>query len=67
MLTLQSIKADPEYIIARLAVKGCDARAQIEEIIRIDAERRRLQTICDTEASELKKLSSQNAMLMKEG
>ena len=67
MLTLQSIKADPEYIIARLAVKGCDARAQIEEIIRIDAERRRLQTICDTEASELKKLSSQIAMLMKEG
>ncbi|MEE1365117.1 MAG: serine--tRNA ligase [Muribaculaceae bacterium] len=66
MLTLQSIKADPEYIIARLAVKGCDARAQIEEIIRIDAERRRLQTICDTEASELKKLSSQIAMLMKE-
>lgn len=67
MLTLQSIKADPEYIIARLAVKGCDARTQIEEIIRIDAERRRLQTICDTEASELKKLSSQIAMLMKEG
>ena len=66
MLTLQSIKADPEYIIARLAVKGCDARTQIEEIIRIDAERRRLQTICDTEASELKKLSSQIAMLMKE-
>lgn len=67
MLTLQSIKADPEYIIARLAVKGCDARTQIEEIIRIDVERRRLQTICDTEASELKKLSSQIAMLMKEG
>ena len=66
MLTLQSIKADHEYIIARLAVKGCDARTQIEEIIRIDAERRRLQTICDTEASELKKLSSQIAMLMKE-
>ena len=67
MLTLQSIKADPEYIIARLAVKGCDARAQIEKIILIDAERRRLQTICDTEASELKKLSSQIAMLMKGG
>ncbi|MBO7165038.1 MAG: serine--tRNA ligase [Muribaculaceae bacterium] len=67
MLTLQSIKADPEYIIARLAVKGCDARTQIEKIILIDAERRRLQTICDTEASELKKLSSQIAMLMKEG
>lgn len=67
MLTLQSIKADPEYIIARLAVKGCDARAQIEEILKIDAERRRLQTKCDTDASELKKLSSQIAMLMKSG
>ena len=67
MLTLQSIKADPEYISARLAVKGCDARAQIEEILHIDAERRRLQTICDTDASKLKKLSSQIAILMKEG
>lgn len=67
MLTLQSIKADPEYIIARLAVKGCDARAQIEEILSIDAERRSLQTKCDTDASQLKKLSSQIAILMKEG
>lgn len=67
MLTLQSIKADPEYIIRRLAVKGCDARARIEEILEIDAERRRLQTKCDTDASQLKKLSQQIAMLMKNG
>ena len=67
MLTLQSITAAPEFIFARLAVKGCDARAQIEEILHIDAERRRLQTICDTDASKLKKLSSQIAILMKEG
>lgn len=67
MLTLQNIKADPEYIIARLAVKGCDARAQITEILEIDAERRRLQTKCDNDASQLKKLASSIGALMKEG
>lgn len=67
MLTLQSIKADPEYIISRLAVKGCDARAQITEILEIDAERRRLQTKCDNDAASLKKLAASIGALMKEG
>ena len=67
MLTLQNIKADPEYIIARLAVKGCDARSQINEIIEIDIERRRLQTQCDNDAAQLKKLAASIGALMKEG
>lgn len=67
MLTLQNIKADPEYIIARLAVKGCDARNQINEIIEIDIERRRLQTQCDNDAAQLKKLAASIGALMKAG
>ncbi|MDE6408964.1 MAG: serine--tRNA ligase [Muribaculaceae bacterium] len=67
MLTLQTIKNDPEFVIKRLAVKGFDGRGVITEILEIDAERRRLQQKCDSDASELKKLASSIGALMKEG
>ena len=67
MLTLQTIKSDPEFVIERLAVKGFDGRKVIEEIIAVDARRRSLQVECDTDASTLKKLSSSIGALMKEG
>ncbi len=67
MLTLQTIKNDPEFVINRLAVKGFDGRGVITEILEIDAERRRLQQKCDSDASELKKLASSIGSLMKEG
>jgi len=37
VLTLQTIKADPEFVISRLAVKGFDGRAVITEILEVDA------------------------------
>lgn len=67
MLTLQTIKNDPEFVISRLAVKGFDGRAVITEILEIDAERRRLQQKCDSDAAELKKLAASIGRLMKEG
>jgi len=67
MLTLQTIKADPEFVIARLAVKGFDGRAIITEILEIDAERRRLQQKTDSDASTLKKLAASIGALMKQG
>ncbi|MBD5203418.1 MAG: serine--tRNA ligase [Bacteroidales bacterium] len=67
MLTLQTIKQDPEFVIRRLAVKGFDGRAVITEILEIDSERRRLQQRCDSDASELKKLAASIGALMKKG
>lgn len=67
MLTLQTIKADPEYVIARLAVKGFDGKEIINKILDIDAERRKLQQTTESDASELKKLASSIGTLMKEG
>ena len=67
MLTLQAIKADPEYIIKRLAVKGFDAAGPINEILELDAERRRLQTKSDSDAAQLKKLAASIGALMKQG
>ena len=51
MLTLQTIKADPEFVIGRLAVKGFDGR----------------DIITDSDASELKKLAATIGKYMKEG
>ena len=67
MLTLQLIKENPEFVIGRLAVKGFDGKEVINRILDIDAERRRLQTQCDTEASRLKQLANSIGQLMKEG
>ena len=67
MLTLQTIKADPEFVVKRLAVKGFDGKAVITEILEIDAERRRLQQKCDSDASELKKLAASIGSHMKAG
>ena len=67
MLTLQTIKADPQFVIDRLAVKGFDGKKIINEILDIDSKRRRLQQKCDSDAAELKKLAASIGGLMKEG
>ena len=67
MLLLNTIKADPEFVISRLAVKGFDGRAVITEILEIDAERRRLQQKTETDAAQLNKLAKSIGGLMKEG
>ena len=67
MLTLQFIKADPDFVINRLAVKGFDGSKVIADILEIDAERRRLQQKTDSDQSELKKLAASIGALMKEG
>lgn len=67
MLTLQQIKADPELIVERLAVKGFDAKENIKEIIALDDRRRALQLSSDNMAGELKKHAAAIGSLMKEG
>lgn len=67
MLTLQTIKADPEFVVARLAVKGFNGKEIIKKVLDIDAERRRLQQKTDSDASELKKLAASIGALKKEG
>ena len=67
MLTLQAIKANPQYIIERLAVKGFDAAGPINKILELDAERRRLQQKSDSDASKLKKLAASIGAPMKQG
>ena len=67
MLTLQQIKADPDYIVRRLAVKGFEAREVIDRVIELDNRRRQLQLESDTRAAELNRLAATVGKAMKAG
>ncbi|MDE6645024.1 MAG: serine--tRNA ligase [Muribaculaceae bacterium] len=67
MLTLQQIKADPEFVIARLAVKGFDGKEPIENVISLDNQRKSFQLQSDNLSAELNKLAASIGALMKAG
>lgn len=67
MLTMQQIKADPERVIARLAVKGFDGRETITRVIELDDNRRALQLKNDNMAADLNKLAASIGAHMKAG
>ena len=67
MLDIKYIKENPEEVVARLAMKGKDAKEDIAEILRLDAERRAL--IGETEAikAEQNKANKEIPQYKKEG
>ena len=67
MLDIKYIKENPEEVVARLAMKGKDAKEDIAEILRLDAERRAL--IGETEAikAEQNKVNKEIPQYKKEG
>ena len=67
MLTLQQIKENPDYIVARLAVKGFDGKEAIEKVIVLDDSRKALQFKNDNLAADLKKKADSIGALMKGG
>lgn len=67
MLTLQQIKADPKYIVERLAVKGFDGEKPIARVIALDDLRRELQLKNDNAAAELNRIAASIGKAMKEG
>ena len=67
MLTLQQIKANPQNVIERLAIKGFEGKEAIDRVIALDENRRRNQLQNDNMAAELKKLAASIGALMKEG
>jgi seryl-tRNA synthetase len=67
MLQLNYIRDNKEEVISRLAVKNFDGRAIIEQIIEVDANRRRVQTELDTLLNEANSIAKQVGELMKNG
>ena len=67
MLDIKYIKENPDEVIARLAKKGKDAKAEIEQILDLDAQRRAL--IAETEAikAEQNKINKLIPQYKKEG
>lgn len=67
MLTLQQIKADPHFVVERLAVKGFDGAKPVARVIALDDMRRQLQLKTDNAAAELRKMADSIGKAMKEG
>ena len=67
MLTPKMLRDDTEKVIAKLAVKNFDARATVESVLALDAERRALQTESDSLLSAQKAKAAEIGALMKAG
>ncbi len=67
MLTLQQIKADPQYIVERLAVKGFDGHKPIARVLALDDLRRQLQLKNDNASATLNRMAASIGKAMKEG
>ena len=67
MLTLKTLRDDPQHVIEKLAVKNFDARAIVEKVLDLDTNRRNLQTESDALVAQQKQLANKIGGLMKEG
>ncbi|MBQ7319113.1 MAG: serine--tRNA ligase [Clostridia bacterium] len=67
MLDIKYIKENPEEVIARLAVKGKDAREDIERILALDAQRRALIVEGETLKAEQNKTNKLIPQMKREG
>ena len=67
MLTIKTLRDNPEHVIEKLAVKNFDARAIVERVLELDANRRGLQTESDALVAQQKVKSAQIGALMKAG
>ena len=67
MLDIKYIRENPEEVIARLQIKGKDARADIEAILALDGERRTLITETEAIKAEQNKMNKLIPQYKKEG
>jgi seryl-tRNA synthetase len=67
MLSLKYISENPERVISRLRVKNFDAAGIIEELIRLDGQRRKLKSEIDVSQSSFNRLSRQIGELYQQG
>ncbi len=67
MLDIKYIRENPEEVIARLQIKGKDAREDIEAILTLDGERRALITETETIKAEQNKMNKLIPQYKKEG
>ncbi len=66
MLTLKQIRENPEEVVERLRIKNFDAAGTLASILKLDEERRQLQTSADQKQAELNKRSKEIGALFRE-
>lgn len=67
MLTLKTLRDDPQRVIAKLKVKNFDAKPIVDKVLELDSLRRSLQTESDALLSVQKQKAAQIGSLMKQG
>ena len=67
MLTLKTLRDDPQWVVSRLKVKNFDAQEIVSRVLELDAERRNLQQQSDALLAEQKKRAAEIGALMKQG
>ena len=67
MLTIQNIRENSDYIIERLKTRNKDYTDLIEQVKKLDEERRKVQMNVNDKQAELNSLSKQIGKLFKEG
>lgn len=67
MLTIKTLREQPDFVVERLAVKGVSAADAVAEIIALDDARKKAQTELDAMLAEQNALAKQIGMWMKQG
>ena len=67
MLTLKTLRDNPQMVVAKLAKKYFDASAIVAEILELDTLRRSLQTESDALKSSQNQIAARIGMLMRQG
>ena len=67
MLTLNTLRDDPQGVVEKLKIKNFDAKPIVDRILELDTLRRNLQTESDELLSRQKQIAAKIGGLMKEG
>ncbi len=67
MLTLKTLRENPEKVIAKLKVKNFDAKPVVDKVLELDVLRRNLQTESDALLADQKQKAAQIGAYMKQG
>ncbi len=67
MLTIKQIRENTADVVERLMVKGFDSRQLVEEILKLDDERRSVQKSLDDNLGEINRISKEVGMLYQQG
>ncbi len=67
MLTIKQIRENTADVVERLMVKGFDSRQLVDEILKLDDERRSVQKSLDDNLGEINRISKEVGMLYQQG